>query len=80
MNKPNPRHGEHVQRDKPAAGKVDGSTAITPVRSDPPAAQEAETSSQEPAMAQKYWIAILFWAAGFGLMLLYEVIAFIWGG
>ena len=78
MTKPNPRHGEHVQRDKPVAGKVDGSTAITPVRSDLPAAQEGETPAQDPVMAQKYWIAILFWAVGFAVMLLYELIAFIW--
>ena len=77
MHKPNPRHGDHVQRDKPAS-KVDGSTAITPVRSDVPIAQEVETVTQEPAMAQKYWIAILFWAIGFTLMLVYELIGFIW--
>ena len=77
MNKQNPRQGEHVQRGKPA-GKVDGSTAITPLRSEAPMAQEMETPSQEPAMALKYWIAILFWAIGFALMILYEVVGLIW--
>jgi hypothetical protein len=80
MTKPNPRHGEHVQREKPAAGKVDGSTAITPARNELPVEQEGEPPAQEPAMAQKYWIAILFWAVGFALMLLYEALGFIWRG
>jgi len=77
MTKSNPRQGEHVQRDKPVAGKVDGSPASPPAWSDPTAAQEGETPP-DPAMARKYWIAILFWAAGFVLMLLYEMLAFIW--
>ena len=48
------------------------------LRSDSPLAQEMETPSPEPAMAQKYWIAIVFWAIGFALMILYEVVGLIW--
>src|SRR6266540_3993386 len=46
MNKTNPLHAEHVQRDTPVVGNVDGSTAITPAQnSDPP------IQSNDPPMA-----------------------------
>ena len=79
MNKPNPRHGEHVQREKPPGAKADGSTAITAARSDASAASGGgDVPPADPTTAQKYWIVILFWAVGFGLMLVYEIIALIW--
>jgi hypothetical protein len=80
MTKPNPRQSEHVQRETAEAGKA-GSTAITSARGDAPAAEDPNAPPVlDPAMARKYWIVILIWAAGFILMIVYEAIAAIWRG
>ena len=76
------KHSEHVQPGKPKPA-ADLSAAVTPGRIDKPAeppAPEAEPAAQDPAMANRYWIAIVLWAAGFVLMLLYELAAAIWRG
>jgi hypothetical protein len=81
MTKPT-RHSEHVQRDKPAEppGQALGPTGITARRSDAPAEPEAEPPAQDPVMSQRYWVAIMLWAASFVLMILYEIISAIWRG
>ena len=76
------KHSEHVQPGKPRSAP-DVSAAITPARAagpDAPAPEAEPAAAQDPAMANKYWIAILLWAAGFVLMLLYELAAAIWRG
>jgi hypothetical protein len=82
MTKPT-RHSEHVHRDKPAeppAPAVLGPTGIIARRNDVPGEPGPEPPAQDPAMSQRYWVAIVLWAAAFVLMILYELISAIWRG
>ena len=81
MTKPT-RHSEHVQRDRPAEspGAALGPAGITARRNEEAADATPESPAQDPVMSQRYWFAIVLWAAGFVLMVLYEIIAAIWRG
>ena len=80
MTKPM-RHSEHVQRDKPAEppGGAPGPTGITARRTEIPADAGTEPPP-DPVMSQRYWFAIMLWAAAFVLMIFYEIISAIWRG
>ena len=82
MTKPT-RHSEHVQRDKPpeAPGPAAlGAAGITARRTEAPAEPTTESPALDPVMSQRYWVAIVLWAAAFVLMILYEIISAIWRG
>jgi hypothetical protein len=84
MSKPTPRHAEHVQREKPkaetAAGKADVPAGPGPGRAEAAPGEPDLPPPPDPAMAWKYWVAILIWVAGFVLLIFYEAIAAIWRG
>jgi hypothetical protein len=80
MAKPT-RHSEHVQHDKPTEPPAPlGPTGITTRRNEAPAEPAPEPPALDPVMAQRYWVAVVLWAAAFVLMILYEIISAIWRG
>ncbi|MCI0456973.1 MAG: hypothetical protein L0Z62_08345 [Gemmataceae bacterium] len=76
MTKPTPRHHELVQRERPR----DSATAVAAAGGEATAGDGGEGGPPplEPAMARRYWVAIVLWSIGFALMIVYEIIAVLW--
>ena len=73
MSRPGGRRSEHVRPERPRPEM----TQPAPEANGP---AEAAPEPESPAMAGKYWVAVLFWAVGFGLMIVYEIVSTIWRG
>jgi hypothetical protein len=84
MSKPKKQH-EHVQGEIPKT--VVPETRQAGITSEPDPGQPDQVAEAgfpdgrlTPAMSARFWVAILLWAGGFGLLVLHEVISNIWRG
>jgi hypothetical protein len=67
------RRSEHV---KPDRARSDLTQPVEPATG--PDGLPAEAEAAPEPLGPRYWFAILLWAVGFGLMIVYEIIAAIW--
>ena len=72
MGRTGSRRSEHAKAERPRPELTQPLPAPAPAAAD---AAAPEAAPEAPGMAARYWVAMLIWAAGFTLMVVFELIA-----